>query len=74
MRHLHNQGIIHGDLGCRSIITEKIQEEVLLLKIGGFDLSCLEEDNTKIQELKRADSWSFRWTAPEVLEHNNLSK
>ena len=45
-----------------------------MLKIGGFDLCCFENDTDKITELQRTQNWPFRWTAPEVLQHNKVSR
>jgi tetratricopeptide (TPR) repeat protein/tRNA A-37 threonylcarbamoyl transferase component Bud32 len=75
MLYLHSKGVLHGDLAARNLLyrTELATDGTTryIIKISDFGLSVLSGDE---QDLATRTTFPIRWSAPEVLVRQAMSK
>lgn len=66
MEYLHSQGVVHRDLKSENLVLT----EDLHVKLTDFGVGCLESQC----DLLKADTGTYRWMAPEMINHKHTSK
>lgn len=66
MEYLHSQGVVHRDLKSENLVLT----DNLRLKLTDFGVGCLETEC----DVRRDDTGTFRWMAPEMISHQHYSK
>ncbi|CAE6492016.1 Proto-oncogene tyrosine-protein kinase ROS [Rhizoctonia solani] len=67
--YLHHRGIVHGDLKCHNIVVSKDGTP----KITDFGTATVNEYSLCFTKSGMETNVTFRWAAPEILQHQTKS-